>query len=53
MTPVEMVPVPYTWVLALSAVLFAIGTVGVLLNMSGLEREAARALLAQFYDIQQ
>ena len=29
MTPAELVPVPYTWVLALSAVLFAIGVVGV------------------------
>jgi NADH-quinone oxidoreductase subunit K len=30
------VPVPYTWVLALSAVLFAIGTVGVLLRRNGI-----------------
>ena len=36
MTPVELVPVPYTWVLALSAVLFAIGCVGVLLRRNGI-----------------
>ena len=36
MTPAEMVPVPYTWVLALSAVLFAIGAVGVLLRRNGI-----------------
>ena len=31
-----LVPVPYTWVLALSAVLFAIGTLGVLLRRNGI-----------------
>ncbi len=36
MTPADLVPVPYTWVLALSAVLFAIGTVGVLLRRNGI-----------------
>ena len=36
MTPAELVPVPYTWVLALSAVLFAIGVVGVLLRRNGI-----------------
>jgi len=35
-TPAELVPVPYTWVLALSAVLFAIGVVGVLLRRNGI-----------------
>jgi NADH-quinone oxidoreductase subunit K len=33
---VDVVPVPYTWVLALSAVLFAIGAVGVLLRRNGI-----------------
>ena len=36
MTPADMVPVPYTWVLALSAVLFAIGVLGVLLRRNGI-----------------
>lgn len=36
MSPVDTVPVPYTWVLALSAVLFAIGAVGVLLRRNGI-----------------
>lgn len=36
MTGPEMVPVPYTWVLALSAVLFAIGILGVLLRRNGI-----------------
>ena len=36
MTGVDVVPVPYTWVLALSAVLFAIGAVGVLLRRNGI-----------------
>jgi len=31
-----VVPIPYTWVLALSAVLFAIGTAGVLLRRNGI-----------------
>jgi NADH-quinone oxidoreductase subunit K len=31
-----MTPIPYTWVLALSAVLFAIGTLGVLLRRNGI-----------------
>jgi NADH-quinone oxidoreductase subunit K len=35
-TPAELVPVPYTWVLALSAVLFAIGVLGVLLRRNGI-----------------
>jgi len=35
-TPADMVPVPYTWVLALSAVLFAIGVLGVLLRRNGI-----------------
>jgi len=35
-TGVEAVPVPYTWVLALSAVLFAIGALGVLLRRNGI-----------------
>ena len=30
------IPIPYTWVLALSAVLFAIGTLGVLLRRNGI-----------------
>jgi NADH-quinone oxidoreductase subunit K len=33
MTPI---PIPHTWVLALSAVLFAIGTLGVLLRRNGI-----------------
>jgi NADH-quinone oxidoreductase subunit K len=33
---VDAVPVPYTWVLALSAILFAIGAVGVLLRRNGI-----------------
>jgi len=33
---VEAVAIPYTWVLALSAVLFAIGTLGVLLRRNGI-----------------
>jgi NADH-quinone oxidoreductase subunit K len=36
LNPADVVPVPYTWVLALSAVLFAIGTVGVLLRRNGI-----------------
>ena len=32
----ELIPVPHTWVLALSAVLFAIGTLGVLLRRNGI-----------------
>ena len=36
MTGPELVPVPYTWVLALSAVLFAIGILGVLLRRNGI-----------------
>ena len=36
MTGDLLVPIPYTWVLALSAVLFAIGTVGVLLRRNGI-----------------
>jgi len=35
-TGVDAVAVPYTWVLALSAVLFAIGAVGVLLRRNGI-----------------
>jgi len=30
------VPIPYTWVLVLSAVLFVVGTVGVLLRRNGI-----------------
>ena len=36
MSPADLVPIPYTWVLALSAVLFAIGTLGVLLRRNGI-----------------
>ena len=36
MNPELAVPLPYTWLLALSAVLFAIGTVGVLLRRNGI-----------------
>jgi len=36
MTPPDAVAIPYTWVLALSAVLFAIGTLGVLLRRNGI-----------------
>jgi len=36
MTPADVVPIPYTWVLALSAVLFAIGAVGVLLRRNAI-----------------
>ena len=36
MSPAELIPVPYTWVLALSAVLLAIGTMGVLLRRNGI-----------------
>jgi len=36
MNPAELIPVPYTWVLALSAVLFAIGTMGVLLRRNAI-----------------
>ena len=36
MSPVELIPVPYTWVLALSAILLAIGTLGVLLRRNGI-----------------
>ena len=36
MTAAGAVSVPYTWVLALSAVLFAIGTLGVLLRRNGI-----------------
>jgi NADH-quinone oxidoreductase subunit K len=35
-TPTDLVPVPYTWVLALSAVLFSIGVLGVLLRRNGI-----------------
>jgi len=35
-TGIDTVPVPYTWVLALSAVLFAIGALGVLLRRNGI-----------------
>jgi NADH-quinone oxidoreductase subunit K len=34
--PADAAAVPYTWVLALSAVLFAIGTLGVLLRRNGI-----------------
>ncbi len=30
------IPIPYTWVLALSAILFAVGTLGVLLRRNGI-----------------
>ena len=30
------IPIPYTWVLALSAILFALGTLGVLLRRNGI-----------------
>ena len=36
MSPADVVPIPYTWVLALSAVLFAIGVIGVLLRRNGI-----------------
>jgi NADH-quinone oxidoreductase subunit K len=36
LNPADAVAVPYTWVLALSAVLFAIGTMGVLLRRNGI-----------------
>lgn len=36
MNPVELIPIPHTWVLALSAVLFAIGILGVLLRRNGI-----------------
>lgn len=36
MTPADLIPVPYTWVLATSAVLFAIGALGVLLRRNGI-----------------
>jgi NADH-quinone oxidoreductase subunit K len=36
MSPTDAVAVPYTWVLALSAALFAIGTLGVLLRRNGI-----------------
>ena len=36
MNPAVLIPIPYTWVLALSAVLFAIGTLGVLLRRNGI-----------------
>jgi len=36
MNPGALIPIPYTWVLVLSAVLFAIGTVGVLLRRNGI-----------------
>ncbi|MCU0233061.1 MAG: NADH-quinone oxidoreductase subunit NuoK [Thermoanaerobaculales bacterium] len=32
----ELVPIPFTWVLALSAVLFAIGTLGVMLRRNAI-----------------
>ena len=35
MSPAE-IPIPYTWVLALSAALFAIGTLGVLLRRNAI-----------------
>lgn len=36
MIPIEATAVPYTWVLALSAVLFAIGILGVLLRRNAI-----------------
>jgi NADH-quinone oxidoreductase subunit K len=36
MSPTTVVAIPYAWVLALSAVLFAIGTLGVLLRRNGI-----------------
>ena len=36
MSPADLVPIPYTGVLALSAVLFAVGTLGVLLRRNGI-----------------
>ena len=36
MNPAALVPIPYTWVLALSAVMFGIGTLGVLLRRNGI-----------------
>jgi len=36
MNPPDVVAIPYTWVLALSAVLFAIGTLGVLLRRNAI-----------------
>jgi NADH-quinone oxidoreductase subunit K len=36
MNPSDVVAIPYTWVLALSAVLFAIGTLGVLLRRNAI-----------------
>ena len=36
MIPLETIPVPHTWVLALSAVLFAVGVLGVLLRRNGI-----------------
>ena len=36
MNPAALVPIPYTWVLALSAVMLGIGTLGVLLRRNGI-----------------
>lgn len=36
MSALDVVAIPYTWVLALSAVLFAIGTLGVLLRRNAI-----------------
>jgi NADH-quinone oxidoreductase subunit K len=36
MTPATLIPIPYTWILSLSAVLFVIGTIGVLLRRNGI-----------------
>lgn len=36
MSPTDLIPIPHTWVLATSAVLFAIGTLGVLLRRNGI-----------------
>ncbi|MCG6963766.1 MAG: NADH-quinone oxidoreductase subunit NuoK [Acidobacteria bacterium] len=36
MSPATIIPIPHTWVLALSAVLFVIGTIGVLLRRNGI-----------------
>jgi NADH-quinone oxidoreductase subunit K len=36
MNPADLIAIPYTWVLALAAVLFTIGTIGVLLRRNGI-----------------
>ena len=36
MNPSEVVAIPYTWVLILSAILFAVGTLGVLLRRNAI-----------------